>query len=452
MTDHGTATEDASAPTRGDGPPPRQFTYRPALDGVRALAVIAVLVSHHYGAVDPGGWASGGFLGVDLFFVLSGFLITSLLFDEFGQSGRISLPGFWARRVRRLVPPLIVLFLGVAAYAVLRAPPGAMARIRDGGIATYFYVQNWHLIVAAGGSGSPFTPMWSLAIEEQWYLVWPPLVLLLAAGARLGRKAFLGVVVGLAAISALEMALRYDGPASVRTLYHATDTRAQSLLVGAGLALLLGRTTRVRGRSAAAALEAAGIVALGALVVLCGQATGDSPWLYRGGFLGVALLSAIFIAAAAQPSSPFLGRALSFRPVRWLGLISYEVYLFHRLVYRWFPPATVHLSVHALFALRVAVTLIFAAAVFAGISRPIRHSRSSVPLLIAVAFAALLVVVGVTESRSAAGVPAPRGAGFCRQEIVGSSPSVYSGWKTAMVLPSGSLNQADCPMPAVVTT
>lgn len=406
-SDRPDAATASTAGTTGRRSGAGSHAYRPALDGVRALAVVAVLLVHHYGAVDPSGWASGGFLGVDLFFVLSGFLITSLLVDEFRGTGGISLPGFWARRARRLLPALAILFVGVAAYALFRAPPGAMGRIRDGGIATFFYVQNWHLIAAGPGSGSPFTPMWSLAIEEQWYLVWPLLLLLLVGAARLGRAACLVVVVVLAAGSALEMAWRYDGPASVSTLYHATDTRAQALLVGAGLGLLLGTTALRLTRGAAVALDLAGLAALVALVVVVGQATQDSPWLYRGGFLVVAICSAVLVAVAAQPSSPVLGRVLAVAPLRWLGLISYEVYLFHRLVYRWFPPAVVDLSVHELFLLRVTLTLIAATVVFVCVSRPIRRSRIPVALLVAVTFGALLLVLVATESKTSAAPPRP---------------------------------------------
>ena len=383
--------------------------YRPALDGVRALAVVAVLLVHHYGAADPAGWAAGGFLGVDLFFVLSGFLITSLLVDEFGRTGGISLPGFWSRRVRRLLPALAVLFLGVAAYAILRAPPGAMTRIRDAGIATFFYVQNWHHIAAGPGSGSPFTPMWSLAIEEQWYLVWPVVLLLLVGAARLGRRTCLVLVTVLAALSALDMAWRYDGPASVSTLYHATDTRAQALLIGAALGLLLGLGSGARRRGVAIALDVAGVVALIALVVVVGRVTSDSPWLYQGGFFVVAILSAVLVASAGEPSSPLLGRVLGWTPLRWLGLISYEVYLFHRLVYRWFPPAVVDLGVHGLFLLRVGVTLLAAALVYVFVSRPVRRSRVPVGLLVALTFAALLILVAVTESRQPTAEARPTG-------------------------------------------
>ncbi len=381
----------------------RRLTYRPGLDGVRALAVTAVLLVHHYGAYHARGWTSGGFLGVDVFFVLSGFLITSLLLQECAGRGTISLPSFWARRIRRLVPPLTVLAVGVAAYAIFRAPPAAADRIRDEGVATFLYVKNWHTIFSQVSLGTPFTQTWSLAIEEQWYIIWPPIVLLLVGVFKLRRPVLLTIIAGLAVASAVDMAVRYHGGWDLRQLYNGTDTRAQALLVGAALAVLLRQGEVVLARLERFLLEAAGIAALLMLVTLFFVSVQSAPWLYRGGFFYVALVSAVLIAAASQLASPILGRVLGFGPIRWIGLISYEMYIFHRLVYMWIDPSVLHVSVNTLFLVRAVLTVAVSAAVFYLVSRPIRRSEARVTPVIAAALVALATLVLVTELRRSDG-------------------------------------------------
>ena len=154
-----------------------RIRYLPALDGLRAFAVLAVL-GYHGGL----GWLSGGFLGVDAFFVLSGFLITTLLLSEWGHRNRIALSAFWARRARRLLPALFLMLLGVALYAAFAAAPNELATIRGDALSSLLYVANWHFIFshqsyfAQFTTPSPLRHMWSLAIEEQFYLVWPLIV------------------------------------------------------------------------------------------------------------------------------------------------------------------------------------------------------------------------------------------------------------------------------------
>jgi peptidoglycan/LPS O-acetylase OafA/YrhL len=184
------------------------FSYRPGLDGVRALAVLAVILYH--GKVS---WAHGGFLGVDVFFVLSGFLITSLLISERDRSGRIDLVGFWTRRARRLLPALFLVLVGVAVYAVVWAQPTELSKLRSDGLATLLYASNWKFIFEgtsyfqAFQTPSPLAHTWSLAIEEQWYLLWPlalPLVLRMCRGRRKVTAAFIGTcAIGSAALMAV---------------------------------------------------------------------------------------------------------------------------------------------------------------------------------------------------------------------------------------------------------
>ena len=221
--------------------------YVPALDGMRGLAVMAVLAFHGGMA-----WARGGFLGVDAFFVLSGYLITSLLLAEWEQTGRIALGRFWGRRARRLLPALLLMVAVVTLGARTLLPPEEVRLLRGDGLAALFYVANWRMILRGGdyfaqtASPSPLEHTWSLGIEEQFYLVWPLLMAGLLAGtlAVAARRAALAHAIVLCAIGAaastvlLATLYRSDDPGRA---YYGTDTRGASLLVGAGLAVLLAR-------------------------------------------------------------------------------------------------------------------------------------------------------------------------------------------------------------------
>src|SRR5271163_2488842 len=227
----------------GDPGRPVRFSYVPALDGLRAVAVLGVML-YHGGAP----LASGGFLGVNIFFVLSGFLITSLLLGEWAKRVSIRLGQFWARRARRLLPALLVMLIGVAIYAKVFATPGEFADLRLDSLSTLFYVANWHFIASGGNyfnltaQPSPLAHMWSLSIEEQFYIVWPPVALLLL---HLGRRLrpsrrlwpLLATAVVGAVASAVDMRLSYQHGASIMRLYEGTDTRCQDILVGATLAI-----------------------------------------------------------------------------------------------------------------------------------------------------------------------------------------------------------------------
>src|SRR5260221_6961507 len=168
------------SPFAGVSPHPARLTHQPALDGLRGLAVAGVLLFH-------GGHLTGGFLGVDAFFVLSGFLITSLLLAEAGDRGGIALGAFWARRARRLLPALACVLAAVAVYAVLYAKADDLATIRGDALATIGYFANWRAIFTSPDywamfrNQSPLDHTWSLALEEQFYLVWP---LIAAVGVR----------------------------------------------------------------------------------------------------------------------------------------------------------------------------------------------------------------------------------------------------------------------------
>ena len=295
---------------------PRAVSGRhlPALDGVRAFANLGVM-GYHLGL----GWASGGYLGVDLFFVLSGFLITSLLLEEWSTSDRIRLGAFWGRRARRLLPALVLVLVAVALYAVVNgrfsspASGGAainLSGLRGDALATLFYVANWHAILSHQSyftqysTPSPLQHTWSLAIEEQFYLIWPLVILVLLKWSRSRWRGFgLALCIVGALASAMAMAALYHPGTDPSRVYFETDTRAFDLLVGAAVAMLSASRPqpgpRARSLLHLSALPAIAILAV--FWVTAGTSAGlPSPVMFRGGFLVCALLAALVIADVRQ--------------------------------------------------------------------------------------------------------------------------------------------------------
>ena len=366
-----------------------RLSYQPALDGIRALAVATVLAFH-------GGmpWAKGGFLGVDAFFVLSGFLITSLLLNEWHTTGRIDLVAFWARRARRLMPALFLMMAGVGVYAVLFAEPDQLDKLRGDALATLGYVANWRPLFSGESYfdqfavPSPLRHTWSLAIEEQWYAIWPLAVFGLLAVRRGSLRTLFVVTAVLMAASAMLMALLYVPHADPSRVYYGTDARAQSLLVGGLLAMVLSQwqatpapfplarqtsqRNELRSVFAHVFLQVAAVAAIAYVAWMWTTTGGDSVFLYRGGFLTLALAVATVIAAAVQPGGP-VRRALSLPPLRSLGLISYGVYLWHWPLYLVLTPERVGWDGYALFALRVGVTVGVAVASYHLLEMPFRR-------------------------------------------------------------------------------
>ena len=300
------------------------IAYRPGLDGLRALAVAAVFLYH--ARID---WLPGGFLGVDLFFVLSGYLITSLLLVEWEARNRIDLRRFWLRRARRLLPALVVVVLASLALAAIFARQD-LAHTRSDAVSSLLYYTNWHEIIANHsyfnlmGNPSLLQHTWSLAIEEQFYIVWP--LLLVPCLVLVGRKRLpMLVIAGIAASAAL-MWILYNPNADPSRVYYGTDTRAFLLLMGILLALVWPWIQRLR--QAVPLLELLGVSALVGTVLLFLRMHEFNPTLYRGGDLAAAFCFVVLVAAVAHPKTG-IGEALGVAPLRWVGERSYGIYLWH---------------------------------------------------------------------------------------------------------------------------
>jgi peptidoglycan/LPS O-acetylase OafA/YrhL len=382
-----------------------RLPYQPALDGIRALAVAAVLAYH---ADMP--WAGGGFLGVDAFFVLSGYLITSLLLVEWRGHGSIAPLAFWARRARRLLPALFLMLIGVSLYAVFFAGPLELGRIRGDALATIGYVANWRPIFEGQSYfdrysiPSPLRHTWSLGIEEQYYVVWPLLVLIVLRVRRLPLNTLLALSLMLLVASAILMGVLFQPDSDPSRVYYGTDTRAQSILVGAVLAMLLLRLGPLRGELASPILQISAVQCVFFIAFLWSTTSEDNALLYRGGFFFLAVAVAVVIAAAVQPRAGPIGRVLSLPPLRALGLISYGVYLWHWPVYLILTPGRTGWEGYWLFALRVLATLVIATASYFLVEMPIRRGafrRWKLSWTLAPAGAASLAVVLVLVTRGA---------------------------------------------------
>jgi peptidoglycan/LPS O-acetylase OafA/YrhL len=385
----------------------RRTAYVPAYDGVRALAVLAVL-AFHGGVV----WAGGGFLGVDAFLVLSGFLITSLLLQERQRTGTVALAAFWGRRARRLLPALFVMVTAVALSARAFLPPEELRLLRGDGLAALFYVANWRMILRGGdyfaqtSAPSPLQHTWSLGIEEQFYLLWP-LLLLLVVGR--GRRWLLLLCGAGVVVSTVALASRYS-LADPGRAYYGTDTRAASLLVGAGLATLLAGDLVRRGPGRRRPLLAT-LALLGGVATawLWTHAAGDDAALYRGGLLAAALAVAAVLAHVALVPDGMSARLLSVPPLPALGRISYGVYLWHWPLFLAVDAGRTGLRGTPLFLLRCTVTLLVAVASYVLVERPIRSGRmlwrrplhvSGIAAATAVTVAAVVTAAGSGEGGS----------------------------------------------------
>jgi peptidoglycan/LPS O-acetylase OafA/YrhL len=349
----------------------------PGLDGLRAIAVLAVIAFH-----EQFSWAPGGLLGVALFFTLSGYLITDLLLSRWLATGRAQLGNFWARRARRLLPALFVMLAIVTAWVTL-LDRARLADLRGPVAAAAAYSSNWYLIVQGQSYFSRFAPpqpldhLWSLAVEEQFYLIWP--WLLLAGLYCIRRRRSAGAIrwlalptLALAAGSAVLMWAIYQPAVDPTRVYEGTDTRACGLLIGAALAMVWSSGTAGRaGRTTTRVLDVPAVIGLGVIAVMIWRVGQYSTFLYHGGLVLLAIATAAVVAAAACPGS-VVGAALSWRPLRWIGVRSYGIYLWHYPVIVLTTPANGTQDLPRA-AWQIATSIGLAALSWKFVEEPVRH-------------------------------------------------------------------------------
>ena len=360
----------ASSSAKEQAPARPKSRYIPALDGLRTLAVVAVVL-YHLNLT----WAQGGLLGVTIFFVLSGYLITRLLLNEVAKTGRIDLKSFWIRRIRRLFPAVVTVVVVTCALCTIFNHV-MLTKMRPDILPSLLFFNNWWQIAQdvsyfnALGDPSPLTHFWSLAIEEQFYLIWPPLLFAMVS-MHVSKPNTRRVVLGLAAVSAIAMMALYNPAADPSRVYYGTDTRVFSLLLGAWMAFIPDRdlapvrlarrlgldrlvakhdknaedkqgtkadnaaeaapaqpSALVRFWSSPASIDVLGIVGLVGLAAMVALTNGYTAFQYRGGTLLCSILTLMVIAACVQPHG-MVARALSAEPLVWVGKRSYSIYLWH---------------------------------------------------------------------------------------------------------------------------
>ncbi len=379
------------------------IAYQPALDGLRGLALLAIAV-YHSGV----GWAPGAFLSVSTFFTLSGFLITALLIREQETTGGISLRGFWTRRLRRLMPAALAAVALITLASILLADAAQLDRLRGDALSSLGYVANWHFILAGDSyeaifsSPSPFTHFWTLAIEEQFYVLFPPLVALLLVGGQRNRRRLAAIAFGvLTVVSVIWSNVLLSGGSRLDRLYFGTDTRLPELLAGGLLALWWTGRPAAKG-SARSRIRGSSSLALVAVLVLWLVADREDHFWYRGGLIVYSLLTLAVILGAVERHG-LVRRVLANRPLVWVGTVSYAAYLIHWPVLVWLRQHTAMPAWQRL-VLGMALSLVAAEASRRWIERPVRtsswDSRTTVRLagIGAGVVAALVLIVSATAT------------------------------------------------------
>ncbi|GGN93903.1 acyltransferase family protein [Saccharibacillus kuerlensis] len=311
-------------------PKPGAGRYMPGLDGLRALAVLAVIAYHLHTQ-----WAPGGLLGVTMFFVLSGYLITDILLAQWDRTGKFDMKDFWIRRAKRLLPAMLVVVLVTVLWSILVDRSRLPAMLGDVPAALLYYSNWWSIFHEVSyfqsfGPLSPLGHLWSLAVEEQFYIFWPVLLGIGLILAQKNRGKLAIVLAGLALASALAMAIMYRPGEDPSRVYYGTDTRLFSLLIGAALAVVWpSRKLKTNiSKSATKTLDITATICLIVIAILIFKSNDYGTFLYRGGMVLLSLATTILVAALAHPACR-LGRVLGAKPLRWIGSRSYGLYLWH---------------------------------------------------------------------------------------------------------------------------
>jgi peptidoglycan/LPS O-acetylase OafA/YrhL len=418
VTDSVTATDSVTDSPGGESRARTSATGKDrisALDGLRAVSLL-ILMGYHFGV----GWLQGGFFGLDIFYVLSGYLITGLLLGEYRRRGGVKLSAFWLRRARRLLPALVIVLVVVALMVRFAEPQGLFPDFRISALSALFYFSNWWQIVASSnyfttvGPVYPLAHTWSLAVEEQFYLVWP---LVVVAVMHLSRTFVRGIKVLLilsavgAAASAFEMAHLYGPSANLTRLYFGTDTHAQSILIGAVLACSMTLIEMRRGTSgmapAAASpvlrwfLTALAVAGFAGMLTLTYTLVGTSSFDYRGGFALSGLSAAAMIIGAVCVRGGPIARLLSWRPLVWMGTVSYGAYLWHYPVFVFLDFDRTGLFGLPLLAVRFALTFVLAALSYYLVERPVMmgtfwRTLKAIPPYVAMTAVTVVVVLVAT--------------------------------------------------------
>ncbi len=376
------------------------LAHHRGVDGLRGVAVILVIIFH-----SGLGWLPGGFLGVSVFFTLSGFLITSLLINECENSGRLDLTLFWGRRLRRLAPASLVVIAGIVGFASWLSTSIEASRIKGDAISAVLYFSNWRFIYSGHSYGelfaspSPLQHLWSLSIEEQLYVIVPLAVVgLYTLGLR--RRGIGIVMLAAVGVSTVATAVTSDH----ELIYYATHTRAAELLLGSALACLFGPALERSATKTPPSWATFYLFPLLGVFALARFTTINSPWLYSGALTLFATCSALCIVGAIQDGP--LRNFLSLRPLVQVGHISYGLYLIHWPVIVWLNSDRLRLDGVALFATQIIVSLALSVMSYWFIEQPIRQrkilqtARGSFSLLALAIAGALVLSTSVLASNS----------------------------------------------------
>jgi peptidoglycan/LPS O-acetylase OafA/YrhL len=403
----------------------KSFRYIPGFDGLRALAVLAV-IAYHLNLP----YSSGGFLGVTVFFVVSGFLITSLLLWEWEQTQKINLKPFWIRRAKRLLPAMFLLLISLNVVVPL-IKPTILTSLRQDTIAAIFYYSNWHYIFQdlsyfeSFENPSLLTHFWSLAIEEQFYIIWAVAILFLLKKVK-NRKGIFLLIMGGALMSVVQMLLLYNPNLDPSRVYYGTDTRIFSLLIGASFALLVPR--RPLSTMSKWALELLGIAGISVFLLMTVFTNQYDRFIYEGGMVVLSFTTAFLVLALAWRSAVIANWILEWKPLKWIGVRSYGIYLWHYPVILFMNSNVNTGGIHyGKVSLELTLIFLLAAISYSFVEKPIRQGNFRFRVKNSLAIAtSIVLLIGLTNYA------------WVTNKYVGASVEVAGDFEEDAVDPSGT--------------